>query len=454
MTRRAVYMYGDRIPKEEDGQIGCGLGTTTSTGIVDLVNPDIVITETFAKYTIAGLRVIFQLTPGTEAPAEMNFHFPELKALCMAENSSHTLHNIQTLRGALVRDARLWSRYLDESIVKFTGAATDPPTEILFTSHHWPTWGADKVRDLLTSQRDMYAYLHDQTLRMLNSGMTGLEIAEDFRLPDTLETKWHLRGYYGSVSHNVKGIYNRYMGWYDGNPAHLWEHPPVQAGKRYVDCMGGTHATITKAKAFKEEGDLRFAATLLSHVVFADQDSKVARTELADVFTKLGHGAENGPWRNEYLCAALELVGPIQPSLLNISPDSLIALNLVELVDSMAIRIDGPKAAEHTPFTIEFQIEDMPSGETGYLMSLSNGALTHREIPFEEYSEFATDSSTLTIWLEHKQLVSMLVNKDADLDSQSIRFTGDDSVLRDFFVLITDPDTGFAIVTPEKPTTW
>lgn len=453
MTRRAVYMYGDRIPKGPAGLIGCGLGTTTSTGQVALVNPTDVIEQSFTEHDVAGLKLKFQLTPGTEAPAEMNIHFPGLNALCMAENSSHNLHNIQTLRGALVRDARMWARYLDESISKFTGAATDPPTDVLFNSHHWPTWGADKVRDILISQRDMYTYLHDQTLRMLNVGMTGLEIAENFVLPESLETKWNLRGYYGSVSHNVKGIYTRYMGWYDGNPAHLWEHPPVQAGKRYVDCIGGTHAALEKARTFKEEGDLRFAATLLSHVVFADQDSKVAREELAAVFTELGQGAENGTWRNEYLCAALELTGAIQPTLLKISPESMIALNLVELVDSVAITIDGPKAAQHGSFSIELQVPDIGSG-TGYLMSLSNGALTHREVEYEAFSEFSTDTATLTLWPTHEQLVAMLHDKNADLDTQGIKWTGNEKVLAEFFGLVTDQDPGFAIVTPEKPTTW
>ena len=452
-TRRAVYMYGDRIPKGDTGQIGYGLGTTTSTGYVALINPNVVIEESGVQHKIAGLTVTFQLTPGTEAPAEMDFHFPEVNALCMAENASHTLHNIQTLRGALVRDARMWSRYLDESISKYTGPATDPPTNILFNSHHWPTWGVEEVRNVLSSQRDMYAYLHDQTLRIVILGLTGLEIAENFELPDSLQKMWHLRGYYGSVSHNVKGIYNRYMGWYDGNPAHLWEHPPVQAGKRYVDSMGGTHAVIQKAKTFEEEGDLRFAATLLSHVIFADQDSSAARRALANVFTKLGHGAENRPWRNEYLCAALELTGPIQPGLLSISPESLIALDLVELIDTVAIRVDGPKAAQHKPFSIELQISDIAGGK-GYLMSLNNGALTHREVNFEDFSEFSSDSATLTVWPTHKQLVDMLVYKKADLDAQTIPYTGDETILVDFFGLVTDPDPGFAIVTPDKPTNW
>ena len=235
---------------------------------------------------IDGVQVIFQLTPNTETPAEVNFYVPQYEALCMAENACHTLHNIQTLRGATVRDARQWSRYLDEAHMHFGHR-----TNVIFASHHWPTWDPDNVRSFLTKRRDMYAYLHDHTLHMLNRGFTGLEIAEKIKLPLSLAASSHLRGYYASVSHNAKGIYNRYMGWYDGNPAHLWEHTPVKAARRYVNCVGGGSAVVEKAKGYIKRKDLRFAATLLNHAVFADPDDEVAKEELACVYDKLGYGA-------------------------------------------------------------------------------------------------------------------------------------------------------------------
>ena len=213
MNRRAVYMYGAELDKTPEGQIGAGLGMTTSTGTVSLIPPTVDITHTGQQETVDGVLIEFQLTPGTEAPAEMNFLFPERRALCMAENATHNLHNLLTLRGALVRDPRIWARYLNEAIVLFGDRA-----DVAFASHHWPTWGHDKIIRFLSEQRDLYAYLHDQSLRMLNQGYTGLEIAELIQLPPALERAWHARGYYGSVSHNVKAIYQRYMGWF-GPPA-------------------------------------------------------------------------------------------------------------------------------------------------------------------------------------------------------------------------------------------
>ena len=265
MNRRAVYMYGAELAKTPEGQIGAGLGMTTSTGTVSLIPPTVDITHTGQQETVDGVRIVFQLTPGTEAPAEMNFLFPERRALCMAENATHNLHNLLTLRGALVRDPRIWARYLNEAIVLFGDRA-----DVAFASHHWPTWGHEKVIRFLSEQRDLYAYLHDQTLRMLNQGYTGLEIAELIQLPPALERAWHARGYYGSVSHNVKAIYQRYMGWFDGNPASLWKHPPQEAARRYVDCLGGVDAMVAKARQYVDAGDLRFAAELLSHAVFAE----------------------------------------------------------------------------------------------------------------------------------------------------------------------------------------
>ena len=354
MIRRAMYMYGDLLPKSKTGKIGCGLGQASSTGSIAIIAPTHEIaedTDPKAPIDIDGLKVQFQLTSGTEAPVEFNVFFPEKKALCMAENISHTLHNIQTLRGALVRDARLWSRYIDDAINLF---ADD--TDFVFASHHWPISDSGDIRKFMVQQRDMYAYLHDQTLRLLNEGYTGTEIAENFTLPDSLAQCWHTQGYYGSLSHNAKAVYNRYMGWFDGNPARLWELPPVEVGKRYVECMGGISGIIARAKSY-EDNDLRFAATLLSHAVFGDPSgspSNEAKEALARVLTKLGYGAENAPWRNFYLTGAYELKNGTTPPLnAQDAFQSLLALNLEQLMDTMAIRMNGAKAGVTEPFTID-----------------------------------------------------------------------------------------------------
>ena len=233
MARRAAYMYGAALDRGPQGQVGCGLGQVGSTGEVALIVPTVDIRETGETHTIDGVEIEFQMAPGTEAPAEMHFYFPRHRALCMAENATHNLHNLLTLRGALVRDPHGWAGYLTEAIDRFADR-----TDVVFASHHWPTWGRDRIVEFLSLQRDMYAYLHDQTLRLLNQGFTGIEIAENFQMPPALDKAWHTHGYYGSVSHNVKAVYQRYMGWFDGNPGRLWAHPPEAIGPRYVEAIG------------------------------------------------------------------------------------------------------------------------------------------------------------------------------------------------------------------------
>ncbi len=244
MTRRATYMYGSLLARGPHEQVGCGLGQTPSTGEVAVIVPTIDITTTGETHTIDGVEIEFQMAPGTEAPAEMHFYFPRFRALCMAENATHNLHNLLTLRGALVRDPHAWSGYLTEAIDTFADR-----TDVVFASHHWPTWGRESIVEFLSLQRDLYAYLHDQTLRLLNQGHTGVEIAEMFQMPPALERAWHTRGYYGSVSHNVKAVYQRYMGWFDGNPARLWPHPPEALAPRYVEALGGLDRVVELAQA-------------------------------------------------------------------------------------------------------------------------------------------------------------------------------------------------------------
>src|SRR5690349_18136946 len=331
MLRRGMYHTGAALPVSATGQVGVGLGSGTSTGTVGLLAPTVDITHTGQEETLDEVRIVFQLTPGTEAPAEMNFCFPDRRALCLAENVTHNLHNLLTLRGAQVRDARGWSRYISEAIELFADS-----TVVAFASHHWPTWGTQNVVRFMTEQRDLYAYLHDQTLRLLNQGYTGSEIAEMIETPPALDAAWHTHGYYGSVSHNVKVIYQRYLGWYDGNPAHLWQHPPEAAACRYVEVIGGIDATVARAQKFADTGDLRFAAELASHAAFPDPSHDAARTLLSDVFTRLGLGSECGTWRNNYLTGAQELGGTVVTAAVS-SAGMASALTVTQLFDSLAI---------------------------------------------------------------------------------------------------------------------
>lgn len=307
MSRRAAYMYGAALPRGPRGAVGAGLGPTTSTGTPTLIAPTVEIEHTGQSEVVDGVRIEFQMTPGTEAPSEMNFHFPDRRALCMAENATHTLHNLLTLRGALVRDPHVWAKYLTEAINRYAAHS-----DVLFASHHWPTWGTERLTEFLSVQRDLYGYLHDQTVRAINKGATGIEIAETFRLPPAVEQAWHTRGYYGSVSHNVKAIYQRYMGWFDGNPARLWEHPPVEAARRHVEFMGGAAEVVAKARKSYAEGDFRWVAQVLDYVIFADPGNTDATALQADTLEQLGFGAENGTWRNFFLMGAYELRnGPV-----------------------------------------------------------------------------------------------------------------------------------------------
>lgn len=429
MNRRACYMYGSILDRSAIGQVGTGLGLATSAGSVGLLAPTVDITRTGEEQVVDGVRMVFQMTPGTEAPAEMNFHFPDRRALCMAENATHNLHNLLTLRGALVRDPRIWSRYLDEAVELF---AAD--SDVVFASHHWPTWGTPELTRFLREQRDMYAYLHDQTVRLLNNGLTGPEIAEDFPLPDALDSAWHARGYYGSVSHNVKAVYQRYLGWYDGNPSSPWQHPPAAAASRYVEAIGGRDAILAKAASYADDGDLRFAAELLKHAVFDDPSDADATSALADVYERLGYGAENATWRSFYLAGARELREGIQPIPVELGEGMVAALTVEQLFDSIAIRIDGPRAAQHS-IVIDWEFTD---GSGTVRLSLSNGALIQTPNP---RSRVDTD---LSLRLTKAQLLGLMAGQGPG----DIELTGDPGVLQTLLGLLDTPDPAFAIVTP------
>lgn len=433
MARRASYMYGTLLARGPQGQVGCGLGQTPSTGEVALIVPTIDVAATGETHTVDGVHIEFQMAPGTEAPAEMHFYFPQLRALCMAENATHNLHNLQTLRGALVRDPHAWSGYLTEAIDRYAGR-----TDVVFASHHWPTWDGDRVIEFLALQRDMYAYLHDQTLRLLNQGYTGIEIAENFAMPPALDKVWHTHGYYGSVSHNVKAVYHRYMGWFDGNPGRLWAHPPEASAPRYVAAMGGIDRVVELARQAFDDGDYRWAATLLDHAVFSDAEHADARGLYADTLEQLAYGAENATWRNFFLSGATELRdGNFGTPVTTASPTMVTQLSPAQLFDGLAIAINGPKAWE-TVVALDITFADL---DVNYRLTLRNGVLVHRNAPADP----ATADAVLTVATKAR-LIALLLG--GDVASPGIDISGDATVLQKLIEVVDQPDPAFNIVTP------
>ncbi|WP_170874530.1 alkyl sulfatase dimerization domain-containing protein [Mycobacterium sp. IS-1264] len=432
MTRRATYMYGTLLPRGPQDQVGCGLGQAPSTGEVAVIVPTIDIRETGEKHTIDGVEIEFQMAPGTEAPAEMHFYFPRYRALCMAENATHNLHNLLTLRGALVRDPHAWSGYLTEAIDTFADRA-----DVVFASHHWPTWGRDDIVEFLSLQRDMYAYLHDQTLRLLNRGYTGVEIAEMFQMPPALERAWHTHGYYGSVSHNVKAVYQRYMGWFDGNPARLWPHPPEALGARYVDAMGGMDRVVELARAAFDSGDFRWAATLLDHAVFADRSHEAARALYADTLEQLAYGAENAVWRNFFMSGATELRdGNFGTAVTAASMSMLNQLTPEQLFDGFALRVDGPRAWD-LDIAIDISFADLAAN---YRLTLRNGVLVYRKV--------AADAATANVTVKLDSKFRLLTVAMGDFASPGLDISGDQTALQAFLGVLDEPDPNFNIVTP------
>lgn len=437
MSRRATYMYGNLLPKDVKGQVGAGLGQTTSSGLVTLIEPTDYITETGQIMTVDGLEIEFQLTPNTEAPAEMNFLFPKYQALCMAENCTHTLHNLYTLRGAQVRDSKAWAYFIDEAINHFTGRY-----DIIFASHHWPTWGADTGVDFLKKQRDMYKYLHDETLRLANQGYTMLEIPEIIQLPAELFQAWYNRGYYGSINHNVKAIYQRYLGFFDGNPANLHPLPPQEAAKQYVDFMGGAETMLAKARRSFAEGNYRWVAQVVNHLVFADPDNQEARALQADALEQLGYQAESGPWRNFYLSGAKELRDGVLdlPAPQSGTKDVIRATPLDMFFDLLAVRLIGPKA-ERKVITLNTVFTDT---NEQYLLTVENGVLNYTKGKQADQSDatLATTRAALDqIVLGEASLADKLAAGEAKIE-------GSQEKLIEFLSLMDNFEFWFNIITP------
>lgn len=430
MSRRSAYMYGAPLARGPQGQVGAGLGQSTSTGEPGIIVPTLLVTTTGETHTFDGVEIEFQMAPGTEAPSEMHLYVARYRALCMAENATHTLHNLLTLRGAVVRDPHVWSQYLTEAIVRF-----GERSEVLFAPHHWPRWGTDKIIAHLTIQRDLYGYLHDQTLRMINKGLTGSEIAEVIELPPAITAAWSTHGYYGSVSHNVKAIYQRYMGWFDGNPARLWPHPPQALAERHVAAFGGIDRTVELAHEAYDSGDYRWAATLLDYAVFAHSDHPDARTLYADTLEQLGYGAENGTWRNFFLSGATELrEGNFGTPLSANSPTILAQLSPEQVFDSIAITVDGPRAWD-LDLALDISFSDL---RRSFHLTLSHGCLVYLE-------RDPDGSAPLHLTLTKPRLLALL---GGDTTSGGLDIDGDVAIL-DALLGVLDPgDPDFNIVIP------
>lgn len=437
MSRRASYMYGNLLPPDPKGQVGAGLGTTTSAGTVTLIPPTVIVKETGEKHTIDGLTYEFLNAPGSEAPAEMLWFIEEKKAISAAEDCTHTLHNTYSLRGAKIREPLKWSKYLNQALSMWGDKA-----EVMFAQHHWPTWGNKEVTDLLKVQRDIYRYINDQTLRMANHGLTEVEIAEQFQLPDSLANVWANRGYYGSVSHDVKATYVLYLGWFDGNPATLHALTPEDAGKRYVEFMGGADSVLNKAKDSYDKGDYRWVAQVVSHVVFADPQNQAARNLEADALEQMGYQAESGPWRNFYLTGAKELREGIKqlPAPNTASPDTVRSMSLDLFFDYIAMRVNGPKAAGKS-LTLNF---DFPDTKQKYLLELSNGALSH-------YPSTQSDKADATVTLDRQTLNEIVLGTstlEKETTAGKVKIDGDEKKLGELVALLDKFDFWFNIVTP------
>ncbi len=438
IARRARYQFGSLLPRGVQGQVDAGNGKTTPlNGSFTLIAPTVLIEKPFETHRIDGLDFEFQLTPDSEAPAEMHLYLPQLRALCMAENAIQSMHNLLTPRGALVRDAKAWARYLDDSLVRW-GDRSD----VMFVTHNWPTWGGERIRTLLADQRDMYAYLNARALHLLNQGYTANEIAEATpRLPGNLENKWYTRSYYGSLQHNLRAVYQRYIGFYDGNPANLNPLPPVDTGKRMVEAIGGAAKVLEQMRAAMAKGDYRWAAQLGNHLVFAEPDNRAAREAQADALEQLGYQAENATWRNMYLSGANELRNGLPDYAVSpASADLIRAIEPAMYFDVLAVRLDVDKAVGRD-MTLNWVFSDL---NKPFALTLRNGVLTYRE-----GSRHVRADATVT--MSHDTLVRISL-RQLDLPTAirqgDIRIEGEGGKLGELLGMMVSFKAMFNIVTP------
>jgi alkyl sulfatase BDS1-like metallo-beta-lactamase superfamily hydrolase len=436
MGRRSGFQFGKDLPRDARGFVDAGLGKGVAYGTFGILPPTHLVTEASQEIVLDGVRFVFHNTPHTEAPAEMTFEVPALKAYCGAEILAQTMHNLLPVRGAKVRDALGWSGYLDDALGRLDGI------EVYFASHNWPIWGRERIARHVTAQRDLYKYTHDQTVRLINAGYTASEIAGQVKLPASLQSHFGARGYYGDLRHNVKAVYQFYMGLYDGNPARLDPLPPEATAPRYVELMGGKAGVLRAAQAAYDGGDFRWAAELLDRVVFADPADAEAKALLAQAYEQMGYMAEAATWRNSYLTAAAELRhGPPQKEIDRTRFLEVLAHTPVErFLDAMAAALDGP-AAEGKDLKINLVLTDT---RESHVLWIENAVLHHRKAP-------PANDADATLALTHAMFVRLVAGAAGAKDlllSDEVKVTGSRVDLGRFFGLLEKAPGTFAIVTP------
>ena len=437
MTRRATYQYGNALPKGPRGQVDAAIGKGISNGYMGLIAPSRVIEKDEETLVIDGVTMVFQNTPNTESPSEMNTYLPDFKAFWAAENVIGTLHNVYTLRGAQVRDALGWSKYINEIIHKYVKDA-----EVLFASHSWPRWGNEYLIEVLKKQRDLYGYLHDQTLHLANEGVTIKEIHNELEVPEVLAHEWYNRGYHGSYSHNVRGIINRYLGFFDMNPANLNKLSPTDSAPRYVAALGGSDKVLTLARKAFDEGEYRWGAELLNHLIFAEPDHRDAALLQADMFEQMGYQAESAGWRNTFLAGAYELRHgkPESVAVVKAGPDLLRAMDTGLIFDFLGVRLDVNKAlGKSYAVNIHF-----PDENSNYLLELENAHLNN-------IREIVSPDADVTVTMNRADL-NLLLMKAKTLpeliQAGKVSFEGNQMAFIDILQMAEEFPFWFNIVTP------
>lgn len=436
MTRRGTYMFGNSLPRSATGHVDAGLGKQVVYGSTSILQPTVLIDQPEMAITVDGVEFVFYNMPGAEAPAELTFYLPEYKAFCGAEVLSHVMHNVLTLRGAKVRDALLWSDYIGQSIDRLDDV------EVFFNSHHWPTWGHDRIITQMEQQQDMYKFTHDQTVRLANLGYTPREIAERLKLPASLAGNFHLRGYYGTLSHNSKAVYQYYFGWYQGNPAQLNPLPPEQSSLRYVEFMGGAEAILKKASQSMQRGEYRWVAEVLNHLVFAQPDNGSAKQMLAEAYQQLGYQSESGPWRDIYLSGALELLSgtPDQHYDPVFAKAFVQQVPLMQFMKALSVRLDGEKA-EGERLVLNVLFTDQ---QQNFVLTVRNSVMHYKESP-------AAANADVSIALSKNLFVDILLGQAGIqqlLTTDDLAVEGSVLKLLKFFSLLGESNDNFNIVTP------
>lgn len=436
MGTRAVFMYGRTLPRNEKGYVGVGLGGFQAYGSLSLIAPNDIIKVDGETRKIDGVKIEFQLAQETEAPAEMMMYFPDFKALCSAEDATQNLHNLYTLRGAQIRKADKWWKSLNETIIKF-GDRSD----VVFAQHHWPKWGKENIIKYLENERDGWKYLNDKTLNLANKGYTPNEIAEVMQFPKDLNTQWYMRNYYGTVNHNSKAVYQRYLGWYDGNPANLYQLPPEESAKRYVDFMGGAENIIKKAKEYFEKGDYRFVVEVLKHVVFADSNNQEARNLQADAMEQLGYQSEAATWRNVFLTGAYKLRNESVKSLGKglLAMDVLSAMTNEMVVDFLSISLNIQKS-EDKKMKINWT-----NGKEKIGFELRNSIFVYTNGIFNKQPDLSFETDNLTILAIFNKVLKI---EDAESMGKLKITTGTRDQLQELVDMVDVFEPGFNIVLP------